>query len=87
MKTIIPALMITAGIVLVAQPGYATSTTPQGVCAKEGVIARCDTAKPINSPKQQPIKHSKNIKHRGKNIDPITTCSMGKKTPCTPAKK
>lgn len=83
MKTIIPALVMTTAFLLAAQPGYATSTTPQGVCAKEGVFARCDTAKPA----QQPIKHSKHVKHLGKNIDPITTCSMGRKTPCVPKKK
>ncbi|THF54040.1 hypothetical protein [Allorhizobium terrae] len=88
MKTIISALVITAAMILAVQPGHAASTTPEGVCAKEGVVARCDAAKPA----QQPIKHSehvqpKHVKHRGKNIDPITTCSMGKKTPCVPLKK
>jgi hypothetical protein len=93
MKKRLTAMVITTALMLAAQPGYASSdaqsanATPSGVCAKEGVVARCDTSKPLKTLKHRPVKHSKNVKHRGKNIDPITTCSVGKKTPCVPLKK
>jgi hypothetical protein len=85
MKNILPALALTAASIFSAQPGHASSY-PQGVCVKEGMVAQCDTAKPAQKSKPLPIKNNRMTKHRGKNIDPITTCSMGKHTPCTPTR-
>jgi hypothetical protein len=82
-KNLWTAITITTALIFAAQPGYASSQ-PQGVCVKEGLSAVCDRATPVKSPNPLQMKQYKTTKHRGKNIDPITTCSMSKKTPCTP---
>lgn len=80
------ALSITAAV----GAGPVLAQTPSGVCVKD-TITECSTkpvvkpatkkvtAKDTGAPKKVAQKH---VKHRGKMIDPITTCALKNKMPC-----
>jgi hypothetical protein len=78
MKHTLAAIALATTMLLATQPGYAQSRQ-QDVCVKEGPDVGC-----------KKIRHSqisrahKTVKHRGKNIDPITTCAVSKASPCVP---
>lgn len=71
-------LALAAALLFATQPGYA-SPSQQEKCAKHGMVADCNKAK-----QAQHRTTRKTIKYRGKNIDPITTCAVGKGSPCMP---
>lgn len=72
------ALVLAATSLLATLPGYA-APTQQDKCAKQGVVTDCNKVK-----QAQNRNTHKTIKHRGRNIDPITTCAVGKGSPCIP---
>lgn len=72
------ALVLAATLLLATPSVYAAPSQPDK-CAKQGVVTDCSKVK-----QAQNRKPHKTIKRRGRNIDPITTCAVGKGSPCMP---
>lgn len=81
MKHVWTAIALIAPLMLASQPVYAQSR-PQGACTQQSSNADC-----LKLRHAQTQKAHKLTKHRGKNIDPITTCAVSKTSPCMPKRR